>query len=69
MASKSNKKKPKATPKVVKAIPTKAGRKVSSARLSVPAGTSEDGLFDRVAQILEQARAQVARTVNTAMVC
>lgn len=29
---------------------------------------SDDRLYDRVAQILEQARSQVARTVNTAMV-
>jgi hypothetical protein len=29
---------------------------------------SSDALYERVAQILEQARGQVARTVNTAMV-
>ncbi len=29
---------------------------------------TDDGLYERVAQILEQARGQVARSVNTAMV-
>jgi hypothetical protein len=29
---------------------------------------TDDGLYERIAQILEQARGQVARTVNTAMV-
>jgi len=29
---------------------------------------TDDGLYERVEQILEQARGQVARTVNTAMV-
>jgi hypothetical protein len=29
---------------------------------------SDEQLYDRVAQILEQARGQVARTINTAMV-
>jgi hypothetical protein len=28
----------------------------------------DDRLYERIAQILEQARGQVARTVNTAMV-
>jgi hypothetical protein len=30
---------------------------------------NEDQLYQRVAEILEHARGQVARTINTAMVC
>ena len=69
MATKGKKKRAKAKTRLAKALPAKAGRKVKTptdARARAT-GTS-DGLYDRVAQILEEARAQVARTVNTAMV-
>ena len=29
---------------------------------------TDDGLYERVARILEQARGQIARSINTAMV-
>lgn len=66
MATKG-KKRAKATTRLAKALPAKVGRKVTTPTDARVTGTS-DGLFDRVAQILEEARAQVARTVNTAMV-
>lgn len=35
---------------------------------ALPSSPSEDALFERVSNILEAARGQVARSVNTAMV-
>ncbi len=52
--------------RLAKPVRATAGRKNS--RLDAPAVDAGDGLYFRVAEILEQARAQVARTVNTAMV-
>ncbi len=63
MASKSNKQKPKA-PRVAKARPAKAKRRVTAANES----DDDANLYARVAEILEQAQAQVARTVDVAMV-
>jgi predicted nuclease of restriction endonuclease-like (RecB) superfamily len=60
MASKANKQKPKA--RVAKPRPAKAKRRVTAAH------ERDADLYSRVAEILEQARAQVARTVNTTMV-
>jgi len=52
--------------RLAKPVRATAGRKNS--KLDAPAVDVNDGLYRRVAEILEQARAQVARTVNTAMV-
>src|ERR1700755_574358 len=48
--------------RLAKPVRATAGRKNS--KLDAPAVDANDGLYRRVAEILEQARAQVARTVN-----
>ena len=60
-------KRPKSVTKPVAASRTITKRRASNARVSSPTGTA-DALMGRVVSILDQARAQVVRSVNSSMV-